>query len=49
MLAIFDIFADEEARDAHFSGAVAAALKQNADALVDGGVKRSEDLTPLAN
>jgi quinol monooxygenase YgiN len=37
MLAIFDIFADEEARDAHFSGAVAAALKQNADALVDGG------------
>ncbi|WP_210385368.1 putative quinol monooxygenase [Brucella anthropi] len=36
-LAIFDIFADEEARDAHFSGAVAAALNQNADALVDGG------------
>lgn len=36
-LAIFDIFADEEARDAHFSGAVAAALNQNADALVDRG------------
>jgi quinol monooxygenase YgiN len=36
-LAIFDIFADGEARDAHFSGAVAAALNQNADALVDGG------------
>lgn len=36
-LAIFDIFADEEARNAHFSGAVAAALNQNADTLVDGG------------
>ena len=36
-LAIFDIFADEEARNAHFSGAVAAALNQNADALVAGG------------
>lgn len=36
-LAIFDIFVDEEARGAHFSGAVAAALNQNADALVDGG------------
>ncbi|QDL94840.1 hypothetical protein FDP22_23530 (plasmid) [Paroceanicella profunda] len=36
-LAIFDIFADEAARDAHFAGAVAAALNQNADALVDGG------------
>ena len=35
-LAIFDIFADEEARDAHFSGAVVAALNQNADALVSG-------------
>ena len=36
-LAIFDIFADEEARNAHFSGAVAAALNQNSDTLVDGG------------
>ena len=36
-LAIFDIFVDEEARNAHFSGAVAAALNQNADALVAGG------------
>ncbi|SEQ87237.1 hypothetical protein SAMN05428995_11312 [Loktanella sp. DSM 29012] len=36
-LAIFDIFADEEARDAHFSGAVAAALNQNAGTLVEGG------------
>ncbi len=36
-LAIFDIFADEEARNAHFSGDVAAALNQNADALVAGG------------
>ncbi|MDX8347647.1 hypothetical protein SLH49_06575 [Cognatiyoonia sp. IB215446] len=36
-LAIFDIFADEEARNAHFAGAVAAALNQNADALVAGG------------
>lgn len=36
-LAIFDIFVDEDARDAHFSGAVAAALNQNADALVNGG------------
>lgn len=36
-LAIFDIFADEDARDAHFSGAVAAALNQNADTLVNGG------------
>lgn len=36
-LAIFDIFADEEARNAHFSGVVAGALNENADALVDGG------------
>lgn len=36
-LAIFDIFADEAARDAHFSGAVAGALKENAGTLVDGG------------
>ncbi len=36
-LAIFDVFTDEAARDAHFSGAVAAALSDNADTLVDGG------------
>lgn len=36
-LAIFDIFEDAEARNAHFSGAVAAALNDNADALVAGG------------
>lgn len=36
-LAIFDIFEDEEARDAHFSGAVAGALHNNAGTLVDGG------------
>ncbi len=36
-LAIFDIFVDEEARDTHFSGVVAAALRQNADLLVEGG------------
>lgn len=36
-LAIFDIFVDEEARNAHFSGVVATALNQNADALVAGG------------
>jgi len=36
-LAIFDIFEDGEARDAHFSGAVAAALNRNAATLVDGG------------
>ncbi|MEO9902944.1 hypothetical protein [Nisaea sp.] len=36
-LAIFDVFADEASRDAHFSGAVAGALKENAGALVDGG------------
>lgn len=36
-LAIFDIFVDDEARDAHFSGAVAGALNQNADVLVEGG------------
>ena len=36
-LAIFDIFEDGEARDANFSGAVAAALNQNAATLVDGG------------
>ncbi len=36
-LAIFDIFVDDRARNAHFSGAVAAALNENADALVAGG------------
>lgn len=36
-LAIFDIFVDEAARNAHFSGAVARALKDNADVLVKGG------------
>lgn len=36
-LAIFDIFEDAAARDAHFSGVVAAALNANADTLVDGG------------
>ena len=36
-LAIFDIFVDEAARNAHFSGAVAGALKENADVLVKGG------------
>ena len=36
-LAIFDVFVDEDARNAHFSGAVAAALKESADTLVAGG------------
>ncbi|MEM9605067.1 MAG: hypothetical protein AAGA11_19550 [Pseudomonadota bacterium] len=36
-LAIFDIFTDADARAAHFSGAVAGALKSNADGLVEGG------------
>ena len=36
-LAIFDIFVDGEARNAHFSGAVAGALRQNADMLVASG------------
>jgi len=36
-MAIFDIFEDETARDAHFSGVVANALKDNADQLVEGG------------
>lgn len=36
-LAIFDIFVDGEARNAHFSGAVAGALNENADTLVAGG------------
>ena len=36
-LAIFDIFTNEEARNAHFSGAVAGALQENASRLVAGG------------
>lgn len=36
-LAIFDIFVDEAARDAHFAGTVAGALNENADTLVQGG------------
>lgn len=36
-LAIFDVFVDAAARDAHFSGDVAAALGKNADTLVKGG------------
>ncbi len=36
-LAIFDIFVDDGARSAHFSGAVAGALNESADALVAGG------------
>ncbi|MFK8032359.1 MAG: putative quinol monooxygenase [Gammaproteobacteria bacterium] len=36
-LAIFDIFRDEAARDAHFSGDVAGALKAKASELVEGG------------
>ena len=35
--AIFDVFASEEGRTAHFSGHVAAALKDGADELVEGG------------
>ena len=36
-VAIFDTFRDEAARDAHFSGDVAGALRANATDLVDGG------------
>mgnify|MGYP001795341265 FL=1 len=36
-LAIFDIFDDENARNAHFSGAVASALNESAGTLVEGG------------
>ncbi|MBL1420892.1 MAG: hypothetical protein COC24_010330 [Alphaproteobacteria bacterium] len=35
--AIFDIFLDEDARNTHYSGAVANALKENASKLVKGG------------
>lgn len=36
-LAIFDIFADDTARNAHFAGQVAGALKAHSDELVKGG------------
>ena len=36
-LAIFDIFADSAARDAHFAGTVAGALNKHAAELVSGG------------
>lgn len=36
-LAIFDLFTGADGRAAHFGGAVAAALKDNADELVEGG------------
>ncbi len=36
-MVIFDAFADVAGRDIHFDGQVAAALKENADSLVDGG------------
>lgn len=39
-LAIFDIFDNEAARNAHFEGAVASALHDQADTLVDGGWDR---------
>lgn len=35
--AIFDVFTNENARNAHFSGKVASALKQNSGQLVQGG------------
>ena len=34
---IIDFFADQSGVDAHFSGKVAAALQENADALLVGG------------
>jgi quinol monooxygenase YgiN len=34
---IFDVFADQAGRDAHFNGKVAAALKEKAPTLVQGG------------
>lgn len=36
-LAIFDVFVDANARDAHFAGAVAGALNEHANTLVEGG------------
>lgn len=38
--AIFDLFAGQEGRDAHFGGAVAKALSEKADELVAGGWKQ---------
>jgi quinol monooxygenase YgiN len=35
--AVFDTFPDEAGKAEHFAGPVAAALKDNADALVEGG------------
>ncbi|MBC7794139.1 MAG: hypothetical protein H7Z43_10565, partial [Clostridia bacterium] len=35
--AIFDVFADQHGRDLHFSGKVAAALKEKSATLVQGG------------
>ncbi|MCG8596226.1 MAG: hypothetical protein MI785_17940, partial [Kiloniellales bacterium] len=35
--AIFDIFADNSGRDAHFAGKVAGLLKEQASVLVAGG------------
>ncbi len=35
--AIVDFFADQSGVDAHFGGKVAAALKENSDALIEGG------------
>lgn len=36
-LAIFDVFVDDDARNAHFAGVVAAALNEKADSLVKDG------------
>lgn len=36
-LAIFDVFVDHAARNAHFSGVVAGALKEVSETLVEGG------------
>ncbi|MCA9710874.1 MAG: hypothetical protein KDK70_33840 [Myxococcales bacterium] len=35
--AIFDLFVDDAARDAHFAGRVAAALEERASTLIEGG------------
>ena len=35
--AIYDVFSSEQAREAHFSGQVAQALKARAEALIEGG------------
>ncbi len=47
-LSIFDAFYDNSGRDAHFSGQVAGALKNNADQLVLGGWENGV-LTNVAN